>query len=153
MVLTHEVTMIEPARLRQYPKLAAEIAPLLDRAVRHSHGQYTLEQVGQMIDRGDMHLWAVWSEGETPLGVDLKAVFTTEIDTGHAEGPVCWITLMGGSDVAEWLPLQPRVEDWAVKNGCTRLRVMGRKGWSRILEDWKSIAIVFEKELARGRQI
>lgn len=46
-----------------------------------------------------------------------------------------------------WLHLLAPIEDFARAEGCDAMRIMGRKGWARVLPDYKVNRIVLEKEI------
>ena len=46
-----------------------------------------------------------------------------------------------------WIGLIARLEDYAKGEGCRAMRIYGRRGWLRILPDYRQIAIVAEKQL------
>jgi hypothetical protein len=136
----YRIGVIEPAKLRG-PGVAQVVAPLLDRALQYSRGQYTLPQVADLIDTGQWVLWGV-------VGPDgLEAVFVTEIDRDPASGPVLQVVLMGGENTGLWLHLEPVVADYAKARGCVRMLLIGRRGWSRVLRHWRQTAIVLERDL------
>ncbi len=60
---------------------------------------------------------------------------------------VCEITALAGSGMKNWFAFLPTIEDYAKKAGCSSMRLMGRKGWARILKDYKSKHVILEKEL------
>lgn len=142
---TYRVGVIEPAKLRA-PAVAAVVAPLLDRALQYSRGQYTLAQVAELIDAGEFTLWGVVG----PQGLD--AVFVTDIDKAYGSGPVLTVVLMGGENTGLWLHLEPVVADYARARGCTKMLLIGRRGWSRVLKHWRQSAIVLERDLTDERQ-
>jgi hypothetical protein len=140
----YRVGLIEPQKLRA-PQVAAAVAPLLDRALSFARGQYTLAQVADLIDEGVFALWGV-------VGPDgLSAVFVTDIDRDFASGPVLTVVLMGGEQSNLWLHLEPVVADYARARGCTKMMLIGRRGWSRVLKHWRQAAVVLERDLTDER--
>jgi hypothetical protein len=60
---------------------------------------------------------------------------------------VCVIVACGGSDMPRWLHLIEKIEDFARAEGCAATRIIGRKGWARVLAQYRTTRIVLEKEL------
>jgi len=55
--------------------------------------------------------------------------------------------LLGAGTLDKVLSLVPKVEDYAKENGCTELIFAGRKGWEKVLPDWKFKNIMMKKSL------
>jgi hypothetical protein len=53
----------------------------------------------------------------------------------------------GGSNSKEWLPLLAGLERYAKAEDCKAMRIFGRRGWERLLPDYKPARILLEKEL------
>ncbi len=49
--------------------------------------------------------------------------------------------------MARWLHLLTPIENWARAEGCDAMRIMGRRGWSRVLPAYRLTRVVLEKEL------
>jgi hypothetical protein len=65
---------------------------------------------------------------------------------------VCEIVACGGNNRARWLHLIERIENFARAEGCAATRIIGRKGWARVLgrgrtRPYRITRIVLEKEL------
>jgi hypothetical protein len=50
--------------------------------------------------------------------------------------------------MSRWLPLISGIEAYAREEGCTRVRIFGRKGWLRALEGFRQMNVIADKELA-----
>lgn len=72
------------------------------------------------LDSGGAQLWP----GE-------RAAMVTQSVT-DAGGPCLHVWLAGG-ELAEILALKPGVEAWARAQGCLRVTIDGRPGWTRVL--------------------
>ena len=57
---------------------------------------------------------------------------------------VCTLVAYGGRREDHLLQT---IEDYARAEGCTRMRVLGRKGWIRVLKNYHQPYVVLEKEL------
>lgn len=49
--------------------------------------------------------------------------------------------------MSDWLPLLDGIEAYARGAGCSAVRIMGRKGWARVLASYKAKRIILEKDL------
>jgi hypothetical protein len=52
-----------------------------------------------------------------------------------------------GRDRDEWLPLLAGLERYAKAEDCKAMRIFGRRGWERLLPDYKAARVLLEKEL------
>lgn len=96
--------------------------------------------VEREVLNGDALLWVVHN------GV-IQAAVVTQI-TGVESGKACTIIACGGDGILDALPLLGRIEEYAKQEGCRSMLVYGRKGWTRVLKDYREHAIVLRKELA-----
>jgi hypothetical protein len=46
-----------------------------------------------------------------------------------------------------WLPLLEGIESYARASGCAAVRIMGRRGWARVLDGYRTKRIILEKDL------
>jgi hypothetical protein len=84
-------------------------------------------------------LWLAWSGR-----IDAAATtILTQTDTRK----VCVLTACGGRDMRRWLELLEQIEAYARAEGCSRIRIFGRKGWQRMLENYHVSNIVLERKL------
>ena len=59
----------------------------------------------------------------------------------------CVVAACYGYQARSWVHLLEKIEDWARQGGCSQVRIMGRKGWQKLLPSYRSTKIVLEKEL------
>lgn len=85
-------------------------------------------------------VWIAWDE-------KIKAAASTTLQRIGSD-LICVLTACGGEDMREWLPLLGKIEDYAKAEGCKSLRIFGREGWLRVLDGYRKMAVVIEKELA-----
>jgi hypothetical protein len=50
-------------------------------------------------------------------------------------------------DMRRWIGLLERIEEFARTEGCEATRIIGRKGWARVLTSYQTKRIVLEKDL------
>jgi hypothetical protein len=99
--------------------------------------------------RGDALLWLALSR-EGGAGVRIDAAAVTELHRTEWR-KVCVVVACGApSHVSErrrWIGLLERIEDFARAEGCEAIRIIGRKGWARVLTSYQAKRIVLEKDL------
>lgn len=129
------------------PAKAPEMWPHIEALLRKAHtrtGFALFSDLQRDILTGRSLVWLAWN------GESIEAAAATELHPTDG-GLVCAIRACGGSDdadIKQWLPLLERIEQFAKAEGCARMRLVGRKGWLRVLEDYREKHVVLEKELA-----
>ena len=90
-----------------------------------------------------MQLWISWN-GKT--NVVESAIVTEIVDYPRLRS--CRYFLAGGTNMKVWFnPMKEQIEQWALKNNCQRIELVGRKGWVKWLKDYKQKHIILMKEL------
>ena len=99
--------------------------------------------------RGDALLWLAltYEDGD---GVRIDAAAVTELHRTEWR-KVCVVVACGApsraSDMRRWIRLLDGIEDFARAEGCEATRIIGRKGWARVLTSYQTKRIVLEKDL------
>ena len=120
------------------------IEPWVATALRRGKADQSPDDVRRHIERGTMRLWLAWSDGEPkPRGVWITEVLES------ARGRFCNIVVLAGEQFETWHPLVGYLSDWARENGCVRLTMVGRKGWTRRLRaaGWREAAVTLERQI------
>ena len=91
---------------------------------------------------GQMQLWVAVENNE------VIACMVTQVITYPSKKTLRVIAIAGGK-MDTWFHFQPDLEEFAILMGCTSLEAWGRKGWKKILTDWKDSYVVYTKELDR----
>ena len=129
-------------RLRDdvWVKVKNHLQPAIDRAC----GVISLEDIMDLHREDKVQLWILQSPGE-----EVAAVLVTEV-LEYRSGSKSMKMLAGGgvgSMAAGFNLLLDTVEGSARETGCKSMIVEGRKGWERVLSDYRFAGIVLEKEL------
>lgn len=95
------------------------------------------DSVKEWLEDGTYQLWV---EGM------FRAVCTTSIDI-YPDEKVCTVVHLAGTELWDWLNDIGEIETWARGMGCDRIRINGRKEWSRVLPGYSEVAVVSEKVL------
>ena len=122
-----------------------EVAPLLEKVKEHTEGELETDDFLEPLTHGDMQLWMATEES------DVRAVMVTQIIT-YPQKRVLRIISLAGEDFEEIRSFQEMIEGFAVKLECTALEMWGRKGWKKLLPDWKDTYIVYTKDLKMRMQ-
>ena len=106
-----------------------------------AHADTTPAEVGAALAAGQMQLWSIYRRGRGEDG----AVVTQLNNT--VRGRECLVSLLGGRGLRNWLHLLAEIEDWARGQGCVAMCVMGRKGWKRVLPDFRETGVILTKDI------
>lgn len=125
------------------PKRVNEVWPLAKGFIEAAAKRTGLTEFCDIEDAvlcGDELLWLVWN------GENVEAAATTQL-VARLDKPVCVLTACGGDNMSRWLPLLEQIETYARNEGCSCVRIYGRKGWSRVLENYAVKHVVLERPL------
>jgi hypothetical protein len=140
MRLSAELVCVDP---KQVHLLWPIVAPLLRKAIART-GLSAFREIERDILQGHALLWlAVSGEGSAAA---IDAVASTSLQETDA-GNVCVITACAGARMSRWLPLIEQIETYAKNEGCTCIRIFGRKGWLRALDGYRAKHIIMDKEI------
>ena len=117
--------------------------PMIARAVARA-GDWTADAIWDGLRSGLMLLWLITD------GTDVKAIAVTELIATPKE-KLCRITLCAGRERAVWTHLIADIERFAAGEGCTALRIEGRRGWARIFKDYRQPFVTLEKRIHARR--
>ena len=126
----------------EVPKIWGEVLPQIERCVPHSEGEMTPEDFYIALVDAEMQLWIAVEDNE------VLASMVTQVIPYPAK-KVLRVIAIAGEDMDKWLHFQPDLEEFARLMGCSSLEAWGRKGWKKVLKDWKDSYVVYTKELDR----
>lgn len=125
------------------PSRAAEMWPHVSTLLQSAFtktGFCLFSDLERDVLKGDALVWLAWN------GESIEAAAATALHpTDH--GLVCSVLACGGEEMGRWLPLLDRIEQFARDEGCVRSRVVGRKGWTKMLNGYHEKHVVLEKDL------
>ena len=122
-----------------------EVVPLLARVVPHTEGELEPDDYIEPLTHGDMQLWVVIENKH------VNAALVTQI-VPYPQKKVLRLISLAGEDFQEIKDFLEMVEVFALKNECSALEMWGRKGWKKLLSDWKDSYIVYTKDLKTRMQ-
>ena len=109
----------------QIPYVWDKVEPHIKRATDR-FPSYCPEDILEGLCNKSMQLWC-W---QTHYTIEAAMVTTIQEDAEHK---FCLLLAVGGEAMNEWKDRLPIVEEWAKEAGCTRMKIYGRIGWSRVL--------------------
>lgn len=131
-----ELICVDPGRIHH---VWDSVASRIKRAIMRG-GDGLFDQVEQDVLCGKSLLWLAWDKKEV-IGAGVTSLQKTD------NGKVCVIVAWNADDMRLCLPLLKRIEFYAKDEGCKSVRLYGRKGWTRVLRDYRQPSIVLEKEI------
>lgn len=104
-----------------------DVWPLVELAVKRTHGRHSERSVYERIWDGDFQCWLAGNEA-----MPIQLAVITEI-VNYPCQRWCRIVFGGGSEASAYLGFLEAIETWAKANGCEGVEIIGRPGWSRRL--------------------
>jgi len=111
--------------------------PLIKKGTDRMPGAYCLKELKNKCLSGDLVLW---------VGRKAKYALLLKVSQYHLHKS-CGIVAIGGDHMDEWISDLKEIEDYARSQGCKNMVISGRKGWQRVLTDYKFDSITVIKEL------
>ncbi len=131
-----ELVCIDPARVAEFwPHVRGLILGAIART-----GLSHTRDVEASILSGRSLLWITWD------GQAIDAAAATEI-VANDLGKVCVLVACGGRNRRRWFPMLGKIEVYAKAEGCSCVRILGRRGWARLLKSYAARHVVLEKRL------
>ena len=123
------------------PYVWEDVAPMLAQAAEHSEGELEPEDFIEPLSTGEMQLWVAYEDNER-----INATMITQF-IQYPQKKILRIISLAGENFAEIKDFQSIIEGFAIKYGCIAIELWGRKGWKKLLPDWKDSYTVYTKEL------
>lgn len=95
----------------------------------------------EQLRYGTRLLWVVATVDAVIIAAMLTQLFEMR------SGKLCKMMECGGSRLAEWSDFRLQIEQYAKDEGCSRVVVEGRPGWSRVLSDYRVVNVILEKRI------
>lgn len=130
--------MIIPVPIERVPEVWPLVGSDLHSAAAFA-GNHDVDVFSHAVN-GNCQVWLLTKDGE------YTGVVTTRIFRNMG---VCRIELGAGEYLPAFADFAVQIEEWAKAQGCRRMECTGRKGWLKVLPDYKVKALVMEKELVR----
>lgn len=111
----------------------ARCSKYIEDALEYAGGSHTLQDVMLAVSEGKAQFF--------PL--DKSAIVTEIVD--YPQKAMCRIWLAGG-DLDELIDAEVALGAWAKTQGCDGMEIIGRRGWSRKLENYRESAVVLMRD-------
>jgi hypothetical protein len=111
---------------------------LIKSAIEHT-GLSDFDHIESQVLSGDQLLWLAISD-------HVEAAATTHLVKTRGK-PILVVTACSGSRRERWIALRHRIEAYGKAEGASRIRLYGRKGWERVLPDYRVEYVIMDKEL------
>lgn len=134
--MTVDLVCVDPKNVHQiWPQ-----AKHLIKAAIEQTGLSEFSDIEYDVLSGDQLLWLA-------IGSTIEAAATTHLIKTSGK-PVLVLTACSGHQRERWLPLFAQIEKYAKAEGCKCVRLYGRKGWERVLKDYRVEHVIMEKVLS-----
>lgn len=131
-----ELACVDPALVSQiWPHVSHLIRRAMERA---DLGLFT--PVERDVLAGHALLWIATD------GTHIEAAAVTQLERTETR-KLCTIVACGGSAMRDWLHLIGQIEEFARAESCDATRIIGRKGWTRMLTEYRATRVILEKAL------
>lgn len=129
-----ELVCVDPKQIR---RIWPHASHFIKQAILRT-GLSDFREVEDSILDGDALLWLAWD------GERIEAAASTVLEVANTK-KTCVIVACGGDDMTHWLDLISQIETYAKNEGCTCSRIIGRRGWLRVLEGYSAKHVILEK--------
>lgn len=127
---------VDPKEIR---KVWPRVAHLIRAAVMRT-GLSDFQVVEDSILDGDALLWVACD------GPKIEAAASTILERSN-DRLACVVVACGGENMERWVSLLSKIETYAKQEGCTCTRIIGRRGWLRVLKDYSAAHVILEKAI------
>lgn len=110
-----------------------QVRAFIEPAIARSGGQTTFDRLAAEILAGQKQLFA------TPRAAAITYLW--EYPTGQK---VLHVEYAGG-DLQELLDNQGDLIDFARREGASKITLFGRKGWRKVLPEWRETGVIMER--------
>lgn len=118
-----------------------KVAPMLSEVTKHSEGELDVDDFFDYISSGHMDLWIAIEDSKIIMSMVTQVV-------KYPQKQILRVIAISGERFKETHDnFIDMVESFAIRIGCSALELWGRKGWKKLLPDWKDSYIVYTKEL------
>lgn len=118
------------------------VRDFLVRAMEACNSDDTIDNLKARLNRELAQLWIVSRDN-----VAIVAAGTTEILNANSGLRILQVTALGGTDIERWMHLWPKMEVFAKAEKCDKVRFHGRKGWAKVMKDYREPWHTYEKDI------
>lgn len=129
--------LIKPSEINEFWN---DIEPHLARCTRYSEGELEPEDFKTYLLDEQMQLWIAIDDEK------IIASMVTQIII-YPQKRVLRIIAIAGGEMERWISFLPGLEELAMDQGCSAMEVWGRKGWLKVLEEYRCSYHILSKDL------
>lgn len=124
-----------------------QVEPYIDKTIEYINKaltqapEVTFKWVNDNIMKGNSQLWLATHDKELVGIVVTNGVF-------YPTTSRLLIHLLGGVDIHNWVGTISEIEAWAKQQGLDGIEIQGRRGWLKLLPDYKCNRVLLTKEFA-----
>lgn len=100
------------------------VQDLVDKGLALENGLYRAIDIYDHVVSRKMQLWVAIDPEENKI----VAVMVTQISV-YPKNKACWVVLVGGAGIDQWIEFINVLKLWAKANGCDRILSYSRDGW------------------------
>lgn len=138
-----ETILVDPAALTA--PVWAECVRFLAPAIARSDGESTEASVLLDVARERAQLWRIVRDDRV-----VGAIVTSIVVYGS--GRRVLLIQFAGGELEDVAPSVQRLEEFAAATFCDAVKIYGRKGWAKVLPEYRMRFVAFGKELRHGCQ-
>lgn len=142
--------IVPPDAVARVLAVMPHIRQLMVDACEWSDGRYEPQDVLNACAGEDPH-WTpqLWITGHSGGGAapTLDAIAVTELAAYRTGLKALHVILVAGREAKAWLEFEGEFETWAAREGCSKLQMIGRRGWARTLPHWTLRAYMLERDI------
>lgn len=131
-----ELACVPPDRVAQ---IWSSICGPLRKACERGSDVGSFGDLAHDVLNGNALVWLAFDD--KPIGVGV-----TRIEM-RGSNRICMILAYASLGKGDWLHLVGTIEQYARDEGCTAVRLCGRKGWKRVLQGYREPYVVLEKAI------
>lgn len=139
--MSADLIPVDPSLVKDiWPHVRALVKGAIDKTDLCNFGDIEREVLG-----GLQLLWLAWN------GTAIEAAAVTQLVLIN-DRKICVLVACGAPrspvvDRKRWPPLMAGIEQFARNEGCAAVRIIGRRGWQRILADYRANYVVMDRKL------
>ena len=127
--------------LQDLERAVIAVTPLLIKVANRTKGDVTFPGIVRRLQTSEWQLWLIGNDS------GVLACLGTQINFRDDGQKAFCVTFLSGSDMKSWLHLLEDLEKWALAQGCIRSTITARKGFARMLPDYRAYHVELEKDL------
>lgn len=121
-----------------------EIEPFIQRAIDESNGEIDMDAIRKKLGDKELLIATIFNDKKLVAAVSFEV---TNFESGKR---VLHINLAGGDDMHLWYSdVDELANQLAIKQGCSEVYIIGRKGWERQLKStgYKHVHTIISREV------